>query len=144
METLAPRKAAVTQAATSRPKHFIALLSEDAAVTAPVELSAPLPAHYKFESKSHKNGSLRELNQRALTPIHRPPPALLDKHGNLYFHVKKLLQKIRRQGQNQYLLKWPGTHKNSSCLFVKITRTPLTFSKRCLHGQLMTSDASRQ
>ncbi|CAI5730846.1 unnamed protein product [Peronospora farinosa] len=41
-------------------------------------------------------------------PIHRPPPALLDAQGNLQFHVERQLQKRRRHGQNQYLVKWRG------------------------------------
>jgi hypothetical protein len=36
----------------------------------------------------------------------RAAPALLDEQGNRHFHVERILKRRRRQGHNQYLLKW--------------------------------------
>ena len=54
---------------------------------------------------THRNGG---ECQRKLSPINRPPPVLLDEQGNQQFHVEKLLQRRRRDGQYQYLVKWRG------------------------------------
>ncbi|KAG3049466.1 hypothetical protein PC122_g23554 [Phytophthora cactorum] len=36
----------------------------------------------------------------------RPPPDLLDEHGELHYHVERLVARRRRQGRTQYLVKW--------------------------------------
>ncbi|KAG3076268.1 hypothetical protein PI125_g21549 [Phytophthora idaei] len=38
----------------------------------------------------------------------RPPPALLDEHGEHHYHVERLVVRHRRQGYTQYLVKWRG------------------------------------
>ena len=57
---------------------------------------------------SHGDLPPRPLAPRERPWSHRPPPALLDEQGNLQFHVEKVLQRRRRQGQNQYLVQWQG------------------------------------
>ena len=41
-------------------------------------------------------------------PTHQPPSTLLAEHGNLQFHVERLLKRRRHKGQHQYLVKWRG------------------------------------
>ncbi|KAG3123713.1 hypothetical protein PI126_g23583 [Phytophthora idaei] len=52
-------------------------------------------------AQAHRGGSQREGPGEA-----RPPPALLDKHGELHYHVERLVARRRRQGRTQYLVKW--------------------------------------
>jgi hypothetical protein len=48
----------------------------------------------------------------------RAPPALLDEQGNRHFHVERILRRRRRQGHNQYLVKWRGyPHSENSWEF---------------------------
>ena len=75
------------------------------------------------------DGSLREPSPRALAPIHRPLPGFLDEQENFQFHVEKLLQKRRRQGQRQYRVKWMGipsliTRGSVRYSFIRTARTP--------------------
>ena len=57
---------------------------------------------------------LREPISHGPPPVHRPPPTLLDEHGNRQFHVEKLLKRRRRHGQYQYLVKWRGYPKSEN------------------------------
>ena len=61
-----------------------------------------------FESQSHGDPVPSESGRRGLSPRYRPPPALLDEHGNPHFHVERVLRRRRRQGQTQCLVKWKG------------------------------------
>ena len=112
------------------------------AAPAPAVSSASFPACSESEPKSHGDTSLREPAQRELSPIHRPPPALLDEQGNLQFHVEKLLRKRRHHGQYQYLVKWRGYPESWNSWeyerypFGKIVRTPLTFSNAAVRVNL--------
>ncbi|KAG3160115.1 hypothetical protein PI126_g7051 [Phytophthora idaei] len=48
----------------------------------------------------------------------RPPPALLNEHGELHYHVERLVARRRRQGRTQYLVKWRGyPHSQNSWEF---------------------------
>ncbi|KAG2771990.1 hypothetical protein PC129_g9788 [Phytophthora cactorum] len=48
----------------------------------------------------------------------RPPPALLDERGELYYHVERLVARCRRQGRTQYLVKLRGyPHSQNSWEF---------------------------
>ncbi|KAG4234491.1 hypothetical protein PC116_g17345 [Phytophthora cactorum] len=52
-------------------------------------------------AQSHRGDSQREGPGEA-----RPPPALLVEHGELHYHVERLVARRRRQGRTQYLVKW--------------------------------------
>nr|CAI72334.1 hypothetical protein PI49.0420 [Phytophthora infestans] len=53
----------------------------------------------------------------------RPPPALLDEHGDLHFHVERLVARRRRQGRTQYLVKWRSyPHSQNAWEFEVILR----------------------
>ncbi|KAG2760900.1 hypothetical protein PC116_g23125 [Phytophthora cactorum] len=54
-------------------------------------------------AQSHRGDSRREGPGEAC-----PLPALLDEHGELYYHVERLMARRRRQGRTQYLVKWRG------------------------------------
>ncbi|KAG3066800.1 hypothetical protein PI125_g23788 [Phytophthora idaei] len=54
-------------------------------------------------AQSRRGDSQREGPDEA-----RPPPALLDEHGELHYHVECLVARRRRQGRTQYLVKWRG------------------------------------
>ena len=105
VEALAPRKATVPQAASSGSGHPIAPPFGAGAVLAPEEVPVPLQARSESALTSHEDVSRLEPNPRALSSIHRLPPALLDEHGNLQCHVEKFIRKRRHHGQNQYLVK---------------------------------------
>jgi hypothetical protein len=61
---------------------------------------------------SHRNG------QGPHPGSARSPPALLDEQGNRHFHVERILKRRRRQGYNQYLVKWRGyPHSENSWEF---------------------------
>ncbi|GMF50515.1 unnamed protein product [Phytophthora fragariaefolia] len=47
--------------------------------------------------------SLSEARSRT-----RPPPALLDRNGDLHYHVERVLQERRVHGKRQLLVKWRG------------------------------------
>ena len=79
VEALALKESAFPQAVTSKLGLQADPPSEAAAITA----SASLRACGESEEKSHEDVLPRETIQRALAPIHRPSPALLDKEGNL-------------------------------------------------------------
>ena len=73
---------------------------------------------------------------------------LLDEQGNVQFHVEKLLQKRRRHGQNQYLVKWRGyPEAYNSWEFEVPLRQDCPYAvdvfERGVQGQLATLDASR-
>ncbi|KAE9011572.1 hypothetical protein PR001_g15879 [Phytophthora rubi] len=38
----------------------------------------------------------------------RRPPALLDEHGELHYHVERLLKRRQHRGHTQYLVQWRG------------------------------------
>ncbi|ETO72897.1 hypothetical protein F444_11124 [Phytophthora nicotianae P1976] len=50
----------------------------------------------------------------------RPPPALLDKHGEPHFHVERLVARRRRRGRTQYLVKWRGYPHSQNSWEVKV------------------------
>ena len=77
---------------------------EAGATLAPADVFALLQALSEYEPMPHGYGSTREPSQRALATIHWLPPVLFDEQENISFHVKKLLQKRRRHGHNQYLV----------------------------------------
>ncbi|KAG2780812.1 hypothetical protein PC129_g23664 [Phytophthora cactorum] len=52
--------------------------------------------------------SRRDDSQREGPGEPRPPPALLGEHGELHYHVERLVAQRRRQGRTQYLVKWRG------------------------------------
>ena len=148
VEALAPRRATVPQDASSESIHPIAPPVGAGAVRAPADVSAPRQACSESEPMTHEDGSPREPNPRALAPIHRPPPVLLDEQGNVQFHVEKLLQKRRRHGQNQYLVKWRGyPEAYNSWEFEVPLRQDCPYAvdvfERRAQGQLATLDASR-
>ena len=58
--------------------------------------------------KSRADFSPRESKPQGLQATHRAPPAFLDEQRNLQFHVERLLQQRRRNGQYEYLMKWRG------------------------------------
>ncbi|CAI5724627.1 unnamed protein product [Peronospora effusa] len=77
----------------------------------PAFVSDSLPGTQAGSSSSvtpHGGNAHLEQARHEIVPIHRPPSALLGAQGNLRFHVERLLQKRRRHGQNQYLVKWRG------------------------------------
>lgn len=47
-------------------------------------------------------------NHHGTVSMCRPPPVLFEKQARRMFQVERLLQRRRRYGQNQYLVKWPG------------------------------------
>ncbi|OWZ08829.1 hypothetical protein PHMEG_00018570, partial [Phytophthora megakarya] len=48
----------------------------------------------------------------------RPPPVLLDEHGELHYHVERLMARRHRPGHNQYLITWRGyPHSQNSWEF---------------------------
>ena len=49
------------------------------------------PDRYGFDPKSGVESSLRAQAQRGSQPIPRPPPAFLDKHGNIQLNVVEVL-----------------------------------------------------
>ncbi|KAG3136055.1 hypothetical protein PI126_g17987 [Phytophthora idaei] len=62
--------------------------------------------------------SCRGDSQREGPGEARPPPALLDEHGELHYHVERLVARRRRQGRTQYLVKWRGyPHSQNSWEF---------------------------
>eukprot|EP00644_Phytophthora_capsici_P010100 jgi/Phyca11/120521/e_gw1.41.347.1 len=64
------------------------------------------------------SGAARPDSQRESPSAARPPPALLDEHGDLHYHVERLMARRRRQGHNQYLVKWRGyPHSQNSWEF---------------------------
>ncbi|KAG4038549.1 hypothetical protein PC123_g25889 [Phytophthora cactorum] len=64
-------------------------------------------------AQSHRGDSRREGPGEAC-----PPPALLDEHGELHYHVERLMARRRRQGRTQYLVKWRGyRHSHNSWEF---------------------------
>ncbi|KAG3121218.1 hypothetical protein PC116_g28182 [Phytophthora cactorum] len=54
-------------------------------------------------AQSHRGDSQHEGPGEA-----RPPPALLDEHGELHYHVERLVARRRRHDYIQYLVKWRG------------------------------------
>ncbi|KAG3073961.1 hypothetical protein PI125_g22131 [Phytophthora idaei] len=74
--------------------------------------------HERRSSASEHTGpaqSRRGDSQREDPGEARPPPALLDEHGELHYHVERLVARRRRQGRTQYLVKWRGyPHSQSS------------------------------
>ena len=105
LEALAPRKVDVPLTATSESRHPTAPPVRAAAVPAPADASAPLQARSESEPTSHGDVSLSEPSPRALAPIQRPPPMLLDEQKDIQFHVEIPLQKRSRHDQHQYLAK---------------------------------------
>ena len=79
-----------------------------------------LPAYLESGTKSREVLAPRKAFQRAFTPIHRPPLALLDKQKNYQLHVNRLLQKCRHQGRCWYLVKWRGCLESYSPIKFKI------------------------
>ena len=94
VEMLAPRKTAVPLAATSGSRHLTAPPFEDAAVPASTDASAPLQSRFEFEPTSHGDGSLRNLNQRALAPMHRPPLVFLYEQVNFNFMCRGFFRSV--------------------------------------------------
>ncbi|ETI34724.1 hypothetical protein F443_18839, partial [Phytophthora nicotianae P1569] len=47
-------------------------------------------------------------SQRGNPAETRPPPALLDEHGEPHYHVERLVARRRHRGRTQYLVKWRG------------------------------------
>ena len=114
MDAFAPKKATVSQAASSGSGHPIALLFGSGATPASAAVSAPLQARSESELTSHGDGLPREPSPRALAPIHRSPPVLDNEQGNVQLHVERLLQNRRIHGQNQYLVQWLGYSESYS------------------------------
>ena len=91
VETLAPRESALPRAVASVLGRPAFPPSEAAFAPTPEDGSVPRRVCSEYEPKSHGDTSLRESARRELSPIYRPPPALLDEQENLQFHVEKLL-----------------------------------------------------
>ena len=108
LEALAPKQTAVPQIAASSPGGPADPLGE--AVDAPTLKDGFEPFHTSSQLVPNylEGPAPRASKQQPLLPRFRPPPALLDKHGNLQFHVEKLLKRRRHKGQHQYLVKWLG------------------------------------
>ncbi|CCI50318.1 unnamed protein product [Albugo candida] len=105
---LAPRHLALPQAAASEQGCQDEAQPGSEHAPTPEGESVPRQAYDGSNPKSREDTSLREPDSSGHPPIQRPPPALLDKQGNLHFHVEKVLARRRRHGQNQYLTKWRG------------------------------------
>ncbi|ETI42658.1 hypothetical protein F441_22897 [Phytophthora nicotianae CJ01A1] len=57
-------------------------------------------------------------SQRGNPAETRPPPALLDEHGEPLYHVVRLVARRRHRGRTQYLVKWRGyPHSQNSWEF---------------------------
>ena len=98
-EALAPRKLALPQAATSESGGQVAPPSvSDSFQTSTSEL-APRQACAGSDPKSREDCPPREPKPHGLQPTYRPPPALLEQQGNLWFHVENILQRRRRHGK---------------------------------------------
>ena len=102
-----------------------------------------------FDPKSLEEQSPLSQGQHGLQPIHRPPPALLDKHGNRQFHVERLLKRRRRNGQYQYLVKWRGYPESENSWEYEVPlRQDCPYAidvfERSVQGQPELSDASHQ
>jgi hypothetical protein len=108
LEALAPTKRAVPRIAVSEstdpPEPRSGLTP---APTPECEL-ALRPLRHGSYPKPLQGSSLEVPTSRGFPPVHRPPPTLLDEQGNRQFHVERLLQRRRRKGQYQYLVKWRG------------------------------------
>ena len=110
--------------------------------------SAPAQgADFDFESQSHRDLVPSESGRRELSPRYRPPPALLDEHGNPHFHVERVLRRRRRQGQTQYLVKWKGYPESENSWEFEIPlRQDCPYAvdafERRAHGHSVADDAS--
>uniref|UniRef100_A0AAV1UBP9 Chromo domain-containing protein n=1 Tax=Peronospora matthiolae TaxID=2874970 RepID=A0AAV1UBP9_9STRA len=69
----------------------------------------------------------RALARRQRVKIHRQPPALVDEQGVQQYHVKRLIQRRRRDSHYHYLVQWQGyriqkTHGRSvdTCCFPRV------------------------
>ena len=101
------------------------------------------------DPKSHEDCSPPELSSHGPQPTHRPPPALLDKQGNLQFHVEKILQRRRRHGQYQYLVKWRGYPESENSWEYEVPLLQdcpyaVEVFERHGRGQVATPDACHQ
>ncbi|ETM97149.1 hypothetical protein PPTG_20495 [Phytophthora nicotianae INRA-310] len=75
-------------------------------------------------------------SQRGNPAEARPPPALLDEHGEPHYHVERLVARRRRRGRTQYLVKWRGyPHSQNSWEFEVPLREdypePMTWHTHC-------------
>ena len=68
--------------------------SVNADVTASAAASVPPPSCSESDKKSHGDVSSREATQRALAPIHRPPPALLDEQGIFSYMWRNIYRSV--------------------------------------------------
>ncbi|KAG3195862.1 hypothetical protein PC128_g8145 [Phytophthora cactorum] len=72
-----------------------------------------LASEHAGPARSRRGDSQREGPGEA-----RPPPALLGEHGELHYHVERLVARRRRQGLTQYLVKLRGCpHSQNSWEF---------------------------
>ena len=71
--------------------------------------------NHRAHSSSRKKHQLASRDTRSkpldrdISPsVHRPPPLLVDSHGNERYVVERLLKKQRRKGKVGFLVKWVG------------------------------------
>ena len=148
-EALAPRKLASPQAAASGSGGQVVPPSVfDPSQTSTSELVARR-ASAGSDPKSLEGCSPPEPEPHGLQLTHRPPPALLDEQGNFQFHVEKILQRRRRHGQYQYLVKWRGYPESENSWEYEVPlRQDCPYAvevfERHGRGRLETPDASHQ
>ncbi|ETP37524.1 hypothetical protein F442_14668 [Phytophthora nicotianae P10297] len=71
------------------------------------------PATDPHVEHSDESGSPEAPGTRIRT---RAPPTLLDRNGEVHYHVERVLQERRLRGKRQLLVKWKGyAHSENSC-----------------------------
>ena len=114
----------------------------------PSSVSQSDPLDHEVVAPRASNYQPSGSDQGMKRSIFRPPPTLLDEQGNQQFHVEKILQRRRRSGQYQYLVKWRGyPESENSWEFEILLRQDCPYAvdvfERRAQGQIGTQDASQ-